>query len=117
MAQPDESHRFDRRSTDVNVQALAVRVAGLEARIEVVEKDMKANARELLANTALTRQVHEKAERIEKGTADIVEAVAALGALWNFSSKWGRRIAIFSKYAAYVVGLGVAILTALHLRK
>lgn len=109
MAASDE-HQFDRRSSDVNVQGIALRVAALETRMEVVEKGMRDNARELLANTALTKQVH-------KNTEAIVEAVESLAAMWEFGTRWGKRIAIFSKYATFVVGLIVAVMTALHLRK
>lgn len=52
-------HNFDRRNTDVNVNALTFRVAALETRMEIMEGDMQSNARELRANTALTSQVHE----------------------------------------------------------
>lgn len=74
----DDNHHFDRRGSDVNVAALASRVGGLEQRVEVVEEAVRANSRELVANTALTRQVHTMAERVEKNTEDIVSAVTWL---------------------------------------
>lgn len=69
-----DDHHFDRRKTDVSVAALAVRVEGLEGRMELVESAVKINSRELAANTRLTRQVHEMAERTEQNTKDIVAA-------------------------------------------
>lgn len=68
-------HKFDRRGTDPNVSALSVRVSGLEGRMEHVEQEVRANSRELVANTTLTRQVHTMAERVEQNTQDIVAAV------------------------------------------
>jgi hypothetical protein len=78
MAEGDaktHEHRFDRRSEDVNVAALAFRVNRLESRMELVERGLKVNSRELNANTALTKQVHAMAERTEQNTKDIVQAV------------------------------------------
>lgn len=69
-----EIHSFDRRGTDANVAALGVRVQGLEGRMQVVELEVRTNSRELEANTRLTRQVHEMAERVEKNTGEIVAA-------------------------------------------
>lgn len=106
----EKDHQFDRRASDVNVQAIALRVAALETRMEVVEKGMRDNARELLANTALTKQVHQNTEAM-------VEAMQSLAGLWEWLGRWGKRIAIFSKYAAYVVGFVASILAVLHLRK
>lgn len=61
-----DDHQFDRRKRDVNVQALADRVTGLEGRVEGLELATKDNSRELhlnsselKANTQLTKQVHE----------------------------------------------------------
>lgn len=42
--------------------------------MEVVEHKVETTNRELLANTALTKQTHEAAERIESDVAGIVEA-------------------------------------------
>lgn len=89
----DELHRFDRRQTDANVHALSLRVQGLEGRMERVEGEVHANRRELEANTALTKQVHRMAERTEKNTKDIVDAVKWIGT--------SKRVA-----AAVVLGLG-----------
>lgn len=55
-------HQFDRRQTDVNVAALAVRVDALERRAENLEHQVKENTQELRANTELTRQIHVKTE-------------------------------------------------------
>lgn len=71
----DADPKFNRRDSDVNVAALAFRVDGLERRVGVVESELRANRLELAANTALTRQVHTMAERVEKNTKDIVLAV------------------------------------------
>lgn len=105
-----DEHQFDRRATDANVSSLALRVAGLESRMEVMEKNQAANARELLANTALTRQVHTNTEAI-------VDAVQSLAGLWEWCTKWGRRLSIFAKYATPIVTFIAAIIAALHLRK
>lgn len=71
MSAIDEAHKFDRRGTDANVAALSVRVHGLEGRVGVLEDKVDINSRELIANTALTKQVH-------KNTEDIVAAVTWL---------------------------------------
>lgn len=55
----DADPRFDRRTSDVNVEALATRLTGLEGRVEVLEEKTETNNRELRANTHLTKQVHE----------------------------------------------------------
>jgi hypothetical protein len=70
-----DAHTFDRRGSDANVQALAVRVSGLEGRMETVERAVRTNSLELQANTRLTKQVHEMAERTEGNTMEIVNAV------------------------------------------
>lgn len=62
-------HNFDRRSTDVNVAALAVRVDSVERRVENIELQMKANTQELRANTELTRQIHVKTEEMHDAFA------------------------------------------------
>src|SRR5687767_3984675 len=58
MAEADDPH-FDRRTSDVNVAALATRMNSLEERVEVLEEKAEANNRELRANTHLTKQLHE----------------------------------------------------------
>lgn len=55
--------------------ALAVRVDGLERRMGNVELQQVSMNRELAANTVLTRQVHEMAERTEQNTKDMVDAI------------------------------------------
>jgi hypothetical protein len=62
-------HHFDRRTTDVNVAALAVRVDSVEKRVENMELQMKANTTELRANTELTRQIHVKTEEMHDAFA------------------------------------------------
>lgn len=57
-AEAPESH-FDRRTSDVNVSALATRMNSIEGRVEVLEEKTETNNRELRANTRLTMQVHE----------------------------------------------------------
>lgn len=74
----EDSHNFDRRNSDANVAALSVRVAGLEGRIEVVERNQVQQGRELVANTALTKQVHTMVEAQAKDTKQIIGAVAWL---------------------------------------
>lgn len=67
-----EDHRFDRRSSDVNVSALATRMKGLEGRIEVLEEQSATTGRELKRNTEisekgaeLAREVHEAVFGVE----------------------------------------------------
>lgn len=60
----NEEHSFDRRITDANMAALNIRVTGLEGRMEIVEQKQDDHARELFANTALTKQVHSNTEEI-----------------------------------------------------
>lgn len=105
-----DPHNFDRRGTDPNVSALAVRVTVLEQRMERFDDALRQNTVELKSNTRLTEEIH-------GNTEDIIEAVKATKAFWEFASRWGKRFAIFAKYASYVVGLGVAVLTWLHLKK
>lgn len=61
--------RFDRRSTDVNVAALAIRVDALERRAENLEHQVKENTLELRANTELTRQIHIKTDEMHDAFA------------------------------------------------
>jgi hypothetical protein len=65
----DEPHRFDRRSSDANVAALALRVDSVERRVENMELQMRANTTELRANTELTRQIHVKTEEMHDAFA------------------------------------------------
>lgn len=69
-----DEHFQDRRGSDPYISALAVRVAGLERRMEAVEFDVKSVGRDLAANTALTKQVHENMEAVKADTSDIVAA-------------------------------------------
>ena len=73
-----EPHNFDRRATDANVASLSIRVAGLESRMELVEREQRVHSRELLANTALTKQVHTMAEALAQDTKQIISAVTWL---------------------------------------
>ena len=66
----DETHKFDRRTTDANLEAIGVRLQGLEGRVEVLEQKSEATNLELRANTELTRQTHRKVEDIH----DVLDA-------------------------------------------
>lgn len=55
----EDDHQFDRRTSDVNVQALSVRMQGLEGRLETLEEQGKRSAPELEKNTQMTTEVHE----------------------------------------------------------
>lgn len=57
MAEGNEG-QFDRRKEDVNVSALAVRVRGLEGRMELVEQGLHDNREELRENTKLTTRTN-----------------------------------------------------------
>lgn len=88
MSVNPETHNFDRRWTDVNVEALAVRVTGLEGRVESLERDLKDNTVELRANTTLTKQVHTNTETIVEAVKWIsttkkvaIAGIAGLGGL------------------------------------
>lgn len=60
-----EDHQFDRRSSDVNVAALAVQVRGLAGRVEVLEEQGRRAAPELAKNTQMTGEVHEAVFGVE----------------------------------------------------
>lgn len=75
MAADENEHHFDRRSTDVNVAALAVRVIGLEGRVEGLEGKAEQNNRELRANTVLTKQVHEAVFGAEETSLGVQQKV------------------------------------------
>lgn len=105
-----DAHHFDRRSTDGNVAALALRVTSLELRMEQFEDQLRVNTVELRSNTRLTEEIH-------GNTEDIIAAVQATKAFWDFASKWGKRFAIFSRYAGYVLGFVAAALALLHFKK
>lgn len=53
-----EAHQFDRRSSDVNVAALAVQVRGLAGRVEVLEEQGRTTARDLAELKPLAQEVH-----------------------------------------------------------
>lgn len=101
---------FNRRATDGNVAALALRVTALEQRMEQFEDELRVNTVELRSNTALTEQIH-------GNTEDIIAAVQATKAFWDFASKWGKRFAVFAKYLSYIVGLVAAGLAVMHIKK
>jgi hypothetical protein len=65
MAQEDAAHDFDRRTSDVNVQALSVRMQGLEGRLEVLEEQGRRTAPELAKNTEMTGEVHQAVFGVE----------------------------------------------------
>lgn len=94
-----EDHRFDRRGTDPNVAALALRVTALEERMEQFDAGLQRNTIELRANTALTEKIH-------GNTEDIVAIVQGL-----------KVFAVVSKYATYIVGFVAAALALFHLKK
>jgi hypothetical protein len=62
------------------IASLTERVTDLEGRMGLVELSLEENTFELRANSRMTKQVHEMAERTEKNTVDIVNAVGMLGA-------------------------------------
>lgn len=88
-------HQFDRRDSDANAMALSTRVGILEKWAETMDLELRANTR-------LTKQVHENTE-------GIVAAVEGTKEMWDFLSKWGRRIAIFAKYVGYIAGAVAAV--------
>lgn len=106
----DDYHQFDRRKHDPNVAALALRVTALEQRMEQFDEGLRKNTVELKANTALTELIH-------GNTEDIVAAMKGLKGFWEFSSRWGKRVAVAAKYGTYIVGFVAAILAAFSFRK
>lgn len=58
--------QFDRRKEDVNVAALALRVKGLEGRMELVEEGLKANGDEMRENTKVTMRTNVHIEGTEQ---------------------------------------------------
>lgn len=103
-----EAHRFDRRESDANVAALALRVGTVEGRLENVELRLATNNRELEANTALTKQTHEKVERVETNTQMIVNAVR-----WFSTTK--RLVLAACVMLSGVAGTIVMTVKALHM--
>lgn len=57
MAQPEE-HQFNRRFSDGNVAALALRMKAMEDRVEALELNTRIYAGKLEENTDLTKEVH-----------------------------------------------------------
>lgn len=97
----------DRRGTDPYISALAVRVTGLERRMESVEFDVKSVGRDLAANTELTKQIHSGIETVRSDTADIVAATK-----WLTTTR--RLLAVV---IAGVAGTCGAIVAAIQLLK
>lgn len=95
--------RFDRREGDVNTKALSTQVTSLAERVHSMDFELKANTR-------LTKQIHESTE-------DLVLAIEGTKEMWAFLSKWGKRLAIFMKYAGMIAGGFAAIWAAIHLRR
>lgn len=86
----------DRRSVPVPVE----RVDKIEERQAAIMQDLDTVKAELARNTEVTNRV-----------AEILEAPATF---WAWCSKWGRRVSLFAKFAAPVIGLLVAIDQFLH---
>jgi hypothetical protein len=53
-----QDHQFDRRTSDVNVEALSVLVRGLTGRVEVLEEQGRTTARSLDELKPLAQEVH-----------------------------------------------------------
>lgn len=103
---PDAPHNFDRRTSDPNIAALALRVDALERRMETFSHEQRQITTALESNTRLTEDIH-------GNTADIVEAMSDLKVL----GRWGKRIAIVSKYIGIVAGAVAAVWAMLNLRR
>lgn len=101
MATNSGDHAFNRRATDPNVAALAVRVSGLEGRVAVVEQSLTDNTTELRANTALTKQVHSNTETL----VELAQSAAVIG-------KIAKKTSIGLKYLGFGAG-GIAAVMAL----
>lgn len=94
--------QFERRAEDINVKAVATRVAALEGWAQVMDLELKNNTR-------LTTEMHSRVERIEANTEDIVAAVQWVKGARDWWAKWIKRFAWFSKYI--VIPIGGAIVT------
>jgi len=79
------------------LDSLELRVTAIEEGMQVIRLEMKHAASELQENTFLTEEIH-------GNTQTIIEAVKATAALWNFATRWGKRLAVFMKYVGYVAG-------------
>lgn len=101
--------QFDRRFEDVNVKALAIRLTGIESRVEVLEKSTVDNTTELKANTNLTKQVHEAVFGKDegKGVQQLVEemyAIVEMGkGFFAGISRWGARLASTSDWISKTI--------------
>lgn len=60
-----DDHQFDRRVSDVNVEALSLLVRGLTGRVETLEEQGRRAAPELAKNTQMTGEVHEAVFGVE----------------------------------------------------
>ena len=79
---------------------LAGRVHSLESRVETLEADLRANTEALVANTALTKQVH-------ANTVTLVNLAQSAEVL----IRMGKKFAIFMKYVGFAFGGVGAIAT------
>lgn len=113
MATQDE-HSFDRRASDVNVQALALRMTGMETRIETVELATKSNTEELArattalsANTDMTREVHEAVFGVKDEFAGLAEMTRDVhGAVFGTAGKPGVQDTVKDIYELVEMGKG-----------
>lgn len=121
-----ESHQFDRRSTDLNVAALTLRMKGLEGRIEVLEQQATDHGRELRANTEMTKLGLTKAERVEEAIfgrdddeddvgvkgkvkemhdvfTDAKRGLAFLNRIADVGARWGKPVAYLAAVITAIV--------------
>ena len=90
---------LDRRSTPPVIDP--TRITQIEMRQSAIVKDIQGMKTELSENTVVTRRV-----------AEILEAPATF---WAWCAKWGRRVSIFAKFCAPIIGLGVVLNQFLHI--
>lgn len=74
------------------IEAILPRIDALEKWAESFKLQMTDVGNEVKANTRLTEEIH-------SNTHELIETMADLKAL----GRWGKRAAVFSKYAAYVM--------------
>lgn len=72
-----------------------------------IEQDIGTIHEQLARNTAVT-------EANAATMTQVRELLEAPATFWAWCSKWGRRISLFAKWAAPIVGLGVAVNQFLH---
>lgn len=111
----DGEGQFDRRKEDVNVAALALRVRGLEGRMELVERGLNDNRTELRENTILTTRTNtliegaEGAPGLREKVDDVYEIFDAARSGFRILGKTGDWMERNGKRAFWILAVVLAI--------